>query len=112
MTIEFREASKKKPEAVLSKNKIDVINRLLKDILSVLEHEPQRQYLNMFDSDDLPLNSDVSLMLGQIRAAMDAFHEKYFIWSDSHRTKVWATSDNFPSDDDEDDNNDDEGKAS
>ena len=37
-----------------------------------------RPFLDAFDEDDLPQNSDVILMLGQVRAAMTNFRERHF----------------------------------
>lgn len=67
---EFQELSKKKPDSVLNKKKIEIANKLLKDVLSHLEGTPFRQYLYLLDEDDLPQNSDVMLILGQAIAAM------------------------------------------
>jgi hypothetical protein len=75
---EFQEFAKKKPEGVLSKNKVKIVNRLLTDILTIVQDEPSRPFLDLLDEDDLPQNSDVLLMLGQFVAAMEGFHEKYW----------------------------------
>lgn len=75
---EFQELSRKKQDGVLNKNKIQVVNRLLKDVLTILEEEPSRGYLDLVNEDDMPQNSDVALFLSQYRAAMKQFHEKYF----------------------------------
>jgi hypothetical protein len=56
---------------------VSIVNRLLSDILGLLDGEPQRQYLDLLDEDDLPQNSDVSLMLGQVMSAMGIFRTKY-----------------------------------
>jgi Ni,Fe-hydrogenase III component G len=75
---EFQELSKKKQDGSLSKAKIAVVNRLLKDVLTILEHEPNRPYLDLLDEDNLPDNSDVVLTLSQYCAAMKQFHNKYY----------------------------------
>lgn len=75
---EFQEFTKKKPEGVLSKNKVKIVNRLLTDILTIVQDEASRPFLDLLDEDDLPQNSDVLLMLGQFVAAMQGFHEKYW----------------------------------
>jgi hypothetical protein len=74
---EFQEFSKKKPQDAVSPNKVKVTNRILAPILELLEGEPERQYLNLLDNDDLPQNSDAVLMLGQAVAAMQSFRTKY-----------------------------------
>ncbi len=75
---EFQEAARKKPDAVLNAQKVRIVNRLLTDVLAILDGEPSRTYLELLKEDDLPQNSDVTLMLGQVVAAMDAFKERYY----------------------------------
>jgi hypothetical protein len=95
MTDEFREAARKKPEAALNKRKVSIVNRLLSDILDLLDGEPQRQYLDLLDEDDLPQNSDVSLMLGQVMSAMGLFEKKY-THQDLNYKMVWTTGPDVP----------------
>jgi hypothetical protein len=85
---EFQDISKRKPDGVLSKTKVLIANRLLMDVLRVLDGEPNREYLNLFHEDDLPQNSDVVLMLGQAVAAMERFHDRYYGGSDVYHG--WA----------------------
>ncbi len=80
---EFQDLTKKKPEAALNKSKVKIVNRLLTDILSILDGEPNRSYLDLFDEDDVPQNSDVVLMLGQVVAAMGRFKDRYHGGSDA-----------------------------
>lgn len=77
MYSEFQELSKKKPQDVLSPSKVKLVNRLLTPILDLLKDEPMRPFLDAFDEDDLPQNSDVILMLGQVRAAMINFRDRH-----------------------------------
>ncbi|MSP74702.1 MAG: hypothetical protein EXR12_01060 [Rhodospirillaceae bacterium] len=77
MFLEFQEAAKKKPDGVLNKRKVEIVNRLLVDVLTIVDGEPSRAYLDKLDEDDVPQNGDVTLMLGQTVAAMKAFREKY-----------------------------------
>lgn len=58
------------------------MNRLLADVLSVLDGEPNRGYLELFNEDDLPQNSDAVLMLSQVVAAMERFKDRYHGGSD------------------------------
>ena len=67
---EMGELSKKKPDGTLSKKKVSIINRLLTDLMKLLEDEPESKYLEMLADDDLPQNSDVVLILSQYSAAM------------------------------------------
>ena len=89
---EFKELSKKKPDAVLNKRKVELVNRLLKDVLTILEDELNKPYLDLLDEDDLPQNSDVLLMLGQFVAAMVAFHNRYFGYDNKKNIhNTWLT---------------------
>ncbi len=85
MAQEFKELSKKKPDGPCSKRKISVANRLLERCREVLRDEPQLQFLDLFDDDDLPTYSDVTLMLSQYVAAIETFraahHRGYDGWS-------------------------------
>lgn len=90
MFSEFGELSKKKPDGLLNKRKVEIVNRLLSDIHEILDGEPTSAYLNLLDEDDLPQNSDVVLILGQTVAAMNTFKGKYNSSSVFHRHE-WAT---------------------
>jgi hypothetical protein len=74
---EFKEFSKKKPDAVLSKSKVQVVNRLLEKCREVLESESSLQFLDLLDEDNVPQNNDVVLMLSQYVSAMNQFKEAY-----------------------------------
>ncbi|WP_448034237.1 hypothetical protein [Bradyrhizobium liaoningense] len=88
MYAEFQELSKKKQDGQVGPTKVKMVNRLLKAVHSVLEHEPNRAYLDLLDEDDLPQNSDVVLILSQTDAAMKAFDAKYYYWSGT--AHVWS----------------------
>jgi hypothetical protein len=86
---EFQDLVKKKPDGALNKNKVQIVNRLLTNVLIILNGEPQCSFLDLLDEDDLPQNSDTILILGQYVAAMEAFHKKY--WKHSfERGYHWA----------------------
>lgn len=74
---EVRELSRKKPDATLSKNKVKLINNVLRDLMSILEGEPQGKYLQILEDDDLPQVSDALMMMVQFDAALDAFRNRY-----------------------------------
>jgi hypothetical protein len=74
---EFKELSRKKPDAVLSKSKIQIVNRLLESCRKVLEAEPSLQFLDLINEDNVPQNSDVVLMLSQYVAAIEQFRSTY-----------------------------------
>ena len=86
---EFQDASKKKPDAVLNKKKVEIVNRLLVDVFTILDGEPTRNYVDLLDEDDLPQNSDVVLILGQSVAAIEAFRNKYYGYDSYGGTHRW-----------------------
>ncbi|AFZ57344.1 hypothetical protein H6G54_25595 [Anabaena cylindrica FACHB-243] len=79
MQEEFQELTKKKPEAVLNKSKVKIVNRLLESCRKVLDLEASLEYLDLMDEDDIPQNSDVALMLSQYVAAMRQFKSTYYV---------------------------------
>lgn len=82
---EFKELSKKKPDAAISKSKINLANRLLQKVRFVLGDEESIDFLDLIEEDDVPQASDVTLMLSQYVAAMESFHNKYYGWNgDDH----------------------------
>lgn len=86
---EFRELSKKKPDAPISKVKIQVVNRLLTKIRIVLAQDEALEFLDLFDADDIPQTSDVAIMLSQYVAAMSAFKEKHYVFDRSDHKWQW-----------------------
>ncbi len=89
MYLEFKELSKKNPTAAISKQKIKIVNRLLETLLTILIKEDSLKFLDMLDEDDIPQLSDVTLILSQYVAAMNAFKGKYYIWASNKY--VWNT---------------------
>jgi hypothetical protein len=86
MYAEFKELSKKKPDSAVSKSKIKIVNRLLEKVRMVLSDEVSINFLDMLDEDDVPQVSDVTLILSQYVAAMNAFQGKHYGWDGStHR---------------------------
>ena len=75
---EIRELSKKKPDSVMSKGKVKIINRVLGDLKSLLEVEPEGKFLDLLDDGDLPQTSDAVLVMVQYETALSAFKKKYF----------------------------------
>lgn len=86
---EFQELSRKKPDGQVGQTKVRMVNRLLKAVHQLLDGEPNRDYLDELNEDDLPQNSDVVLILSQTVAAMNAFQAKYHGWDGSEHT--WYT---------------------
>jgi hypothetical protein len=90
---EFQDASKKKPDGVLNAQKVRIANRLLAEVLLIVDGEPTRAFLDLLNEDDLPQNSDVALILGQSVAAMEAFQKKYFKYRPLAGKSAWGLSD-------------------
>lgn len=84
--LEFKELSRKKPDATVSKDKIKIVNRLLTKCKEILHDELSVEYLDLLDEDNVPQTSDVVIMLSQYVAAMDSFHGTYFGWKGSEET--------------------------
>lgn len=74
---EVRELSKKKPDAILSKGKVKIINRVLTDLQTVLEHEPEKKFLDLLDDEDLPQTSDAVLIMVQYESVLADFPRRY-----------------------------------
>ena len=90
MLRELHELSKKKPDAALNKRKVEIVNRLLREVHDLLAGEPTSVYLDLLDEDDLPQNSDAVLILSQTVAAMERFREKYYRYSHSRGRQAWT----------------------
>lgn len=78
MYSEFKELSKKKPDAAVSKSKIKIANRLLEKVRTVLENSNSMEFLDLLDEDDVPQVSDVTLILSQYVASMEAFNKRHY----------------------------------
>jgi len=74
---EMSELSKKRPESPLNMYKVKMINRILIPLKELLKNETVADYLDVLDTDDLPTNSDVVLIMSQYSKAVDMFYEKY-----------------------------------
>lgn len=93
---EVREFSKKKQEGVLSKLKVNLINRILSEIKELLKNEPTIEFLDLLDDETLPQNGDAVLILGQFRAAMTLFRSKYYGYDSREGEHRWFTQENPP----------------
>lgn len=91
MYLEFKDLSKKKPDAAVSKSKINITNRLLTKVRTVLNDEESIEFLDLLDEDDIPQVSDVTLILSQYEAAMAAFKKKYYSFNNSKYEHQWNT---------------------
>lgn len=95
---EVRELSKKKPDAILSLSKVNLLNRVLGDLLDILRGEPEGKYLKILESDDLPQASDALLMMAQFDAALKSFKGRYYQYISTGTytgENRWVTSENL-----------------
>ena len=82
MYSEFKELSKKKPDAAVSKSKIKIVNRLLDKICNVILLDDESiHFLDIIDEDEVPQASDITLILSQYVAAMKSFYGKHYGWN-------------------------------
>ncbi|WP_210162193.1 hypothetical protein [Methyloferula stellata] len=75
---ELKDLGKKKPEALLSKSKVDLINRVLVDAKACLEGQAEAKYLDLLDDDALPQYGDAILAMSQYEGALSAFRSRYY----------------------------------
>lgn len=83
---EMKEFSKKKPDDPLNKFKVKNINRVLEQVKEILKNEPTAMFVDILDDETLPSNSDAILVVGQFKASMERFRDKY---TDGYRR--WKT---------------------
>jgi len=74
---EIRELSKKKPDATMSEGKVKIVNRVLNDLKSILESEPEGKYLDLLSDETLPQVSDAVLIMVQFETALICFASRY-----------------------------------
>ena len=86
---EMKEFSKKKPDDALNKFKVKNVNRVLTQLKDFLKNEPTFNFLDLLDDESLPTNSDAILIIGQFKASMDNFRNKY-----TTKYGVWKTVEN------------------
>lgn len=85
---EVKELSKKKPDATMSNAKVAIVNRVLENLLTVLEGQPEEKYLEILSDEELPQVSDAVLVMVQFDTALHAFKQRHtkilgfdsFIW--------------------------------
>ncbi|GEP41387.1 hypothetical protein [Brevifollis gellanilyticus] len=91
--IEISLLSKSKPDNPINKFKLTFINEVLgaANVLLVGEFKPFSEF-DLFDSDELPSNSDVVMILSQYIDAFEAFRCAH-IYEVKYDGWHWATSD-------------------
>lgn len=93
---EVKEFSKKKPDGILNLFKVELINKIIVPLKELFASETMNQFLEIFDKDALPFNSDAVLVLSHYLAAADLFKDKHMIevesldfGFDTFSTKSW-----------------------
>lgn len=86
---EMKEFSKKKPDDALNPFKVKNVNRVLIQLKDFMKNEPTVSFLDLLDDETLPTNSDAILIIGQFKASMDNFRNKY-----TNRYGRWQTVEN------------------
>jgi hypothetical protein len=71
---EISDMSKKKPDNPVNKFKLKLINQIVTNANKILgeTYKPFDDF-ELFDEDDLPTNSDITVMLSQYQNAMEKF---------------------------------------
>ncbi len=87
---DIQELAKKKQDGALTKIRIAMINRLLKDIKEVLSKQPSSAYLDLLDEDSVPQNADALIVVGQYLSALDQFFSKYTVRGQNYKM-IWLT---------------------
>lgn len=94
--VEMKDFSKKNPDTMLNERKVKYINKVLKDIKSILGNEASAEYLEIFNEDEeFPTYSDVVLTMSQYRSSMDYFRLNYRVFA--HTEWCWKTNEGFVS---------------
>lgn len=74
---DISELSKKKPNDLVNKFKLKLVNKVLETANSIIDEKNKPfEDFNLFDENDLPSNSDVVLILTQYSACLKKFREE------------------------------------
>lgn len=78
---QFIELSKKRPNDVINEFKLSLINPLLQSANSILgdDNKPYAEF-GLFDSESLPTNSDVVVILSQYLACLQKFRRENIVY--------------------------------
>ena len=86
---DVRHLALKSQTAAMSKTRIAMMNRLLTDAQKLMKTEPEEAYLQVLDEATVPQNADALLVLGQFKAALKQFREKYSYYDEEEAETVW-----------------------
>lgn len=76
----------------MSEAKVKIVNRVLANMLMVLEGQPEAKYLESLDEDVLPQVSDAVLIMVQFGSALESFRKRYHRNLKMHGPN-WVTAD-------------------
>ncbi len=88
---EIKELSKKNPDSPLNAFKVKSINRVLEPIKELLQFEDTAPFLDILDSDFIPTNSDVVMILSQYMQSMQLYKDQYYFWDRKDGEHKWRT---------------------
>jgi hypothetical protein len=88
---EMTELSKKKQDGVVNTFKIKMLNRLLRELSTVIENDPSYAFVDMLDEETLPQNSDAVLILSQWQAALAQYKGRHNGYDSSRGDHRWFT---------------------
>jgi hypothetical protein len=91
---EMSEFSRKKQDGIVNSLKIRNINRLLRDLKAILDHDPAKEYVELLNEEELPQNSDAVLLLGQWQAALQQYKRRHCGKDSVNHTDRWFTVEN------------------
>jgi DNA repair exonuclease SbcCD ATPase subunit len=86
---DIRELTLKNQSAPLSQTKIQMINRLLAQVKTLLKEEPSAPFLDTLESDLVPQNADAVLVLGQFKAALRQYRERHAEYDEISESWIW-----------------------
>ena len=86
---DIRQLALKSQSSALSKSRIAMLNRLLVDAQKLLKSEPAAAYLQALDEATVPQNADALLVLGQFKAALEQFRDRYMYYDEDAGETVW-----------------------
>lgn len=93
--VEMKEFSKKKPDELLNKFKVNSLNRILGPIKELLKNEPTISFLDLLDEDSIPSYSDSILIIAQFQSAMSQFKSTYRGMTTQYESsRRWFTKEN------------------
>ncbi|NIY73987.1 hypothetical protein HCZ30_16295 [Marivivens donghaensis] len=62
----------------MSAGKVKIVNRVLENLVVVLQGQPDAKYLEALDDDDLPQVSDAVLVMVQFQSALRSFKGRHY----------------------------------